>query len=637
MDSDEDELEARVAALEREVAELRELVEGLEGRPEEGSETGERSRPGSPAGGGEAQGATREDVVEDRAAGPSEGATGTVGDRPAAASGNVDSPAAQRPADAGEATGSGTGTDGREPEDVVAAGVDRARKLSVTTLLGVAGVLALVVMLGFATQYAIQEELIGRFGQVLAGTGAGLVLWVGGVATARRTALERWGWIVAGGGVAVTYYAVYASYAFEAYREAIQPPLLAVFLVLAAIATLAVVTSVLEDQWVLAGESLLLGFVTVWFARDIALPGLGYAFLLTLGIGVVVRYRNWVRLTVPAVLGSYGAGIAVLGETPETDVAGGIFVAYCIAVFVTYLVTTLYATDYQISTEVTTATNVAGFGLLGFAGFTGFFGEAWEPAAPLLASLGLGLAVVALESDREGPIPNLEPASWNGFKLAPGLFVLTTVVGVGLQSAFWAGVVAAAVVPVATALAADRNAWVYGWTVPLGLALWLLLVPIQAFVYGGIDRGALAEPAVTYTLVATAIAVALAWRVAEHEGLSIADRIPVWKGYAWLFAGVAFVTPAVDLSGVVLSSAWTLLGIGLLAAGIGLGRVELRRSSFVVFGLTYLKVFFFDTTELALPQRIVSLLVLGVVLLVASWVYARYLGDLAVDGDADEE
>jgi hypothetical protein len=56
------------------------------------------------------------------------------------------------------------------------------------------------------------------------------------------------------------------------------------------------------------------------------------------------------------------------------------------------------------------------------------------------------------------------------------------------------------------------------------------------------------------------------------------------------------------------------------------------RSSFVVFGLTYLKVFFFDTTGLEHPQRIVSLLVLGVVLLVASWVYARYLGDLAADG-----
>lgn len=610
---DDEDLAERVAALEREVRELRERLSEHE------ATMAEREGP-SPDASDRDAGADPAGAVD----GPATGDDRTATDR-------------ARPGP--DPVEVGATPDEDDTAGASRSAVERSRDLSVTVLLGVAGVFALVVMVGFATQYVIQEELIGRFGQVLAGTALGLLLWAGGVATARRTAYDTWGWTVAGGGVAVTYYAVYASYGFESYREAIDPPLVGVFLVLGAVVAVAVATSVWERRQVLAGESLLLGFVTVWFVRDLTLAGLGYGFLLTLGIAVVVLYRDWVWLTVPAVLGSYGAAVAVLvAGVPETTVVGTVFVGYCVAVLVVYLGTVLAATTTPVVAEVTTTANAVGFCLLGFAGVAVFFENAWDPVPPLVASLGLGAVLGLLERGRTNPdllAPALDlgPDAWNGFRLAPAVFVLTTTVGVGLQSLFWSGVVAVAAVPAGTTLASRRARWVYGPTVPVGLALWSLLVPLHALEYGGIE--ALAAPAVTYTLVAGAVAAATAWWVADHDALTVRDW-PVGTAYAWLFAGLVFLTPVVDLSGVGLSLAWTLIGFGLLAGGIGLGRVELRRSSFVVFGLTYLKVFFFDTTGLALPQRILSLFVLGVVLLVASLAYRRYLGGLAADAESPQ-
>ena len=68
----------------------------------------------------------------------------------------------------------------------------------------------------------------------------------------------------------------------------------------------------------------------------------------------------------------------------------------------------------------------------------------------------------------------------------------------------------------------------------------------------------------------------------------------------------------------------TLYAIVLMAAGVMYRSKWLRWSAVALFAITIGKVFFYDLTVLATPQRIVSFIVLGVILLCASYLYFRF-------------
>jgi uncharacterized membrane protein len=78
------------------------------------------------------------------------------------------------------------------------------------------------------------------------------------------------------------------------------------------------------------------------------------------------------------------------------------------------------------------------------------------------------------------------------------------------------------------------------------------------------------------------------------------------------------------VSGRRLTLAWGLEAFALLGAGIGLQRRPLRLSGLALFGLCLLKVFFRDFAELDTLSRILSFIVLGLLLIAASWVYSRF-------------
>ena len=72
---------------------------------------------------------------------------------------------------------------------------------------------------------------------------------------------------------------------------------------------------------------------------------------------------------------------------------------------------------------------------------------------------------------------------------------------------------------------------------------------------------------------------------------------------------------------------------GLTAVGITRRYAPLRYLALVVFGITVLKVFIVDFSQLDSVYRIVSSVALGLLLMGASYLYQRYDGRL---GDAEE-
>jgi hypothetical protein len=72
-----------------------------------------------------------------------------------------------------------------------------------------------------------------------------------------------------------------------------------------------------------------------------------------------------------------------------------------------------------------------------------------------------------------------------------------------------------------------------------------------------------------------------------------------------------------------ISLVWTALGIGLLASGFAVKRVELRFASFSVFALTVSKVLLVDLAALESWLRVLILMALGSMMLLAGYIYVR--------------
>ena len=73
-----------------------------------------------------------------------------------------------------------------------------------------------------------------------------------------------------------------------------------------------------------------------------------------------------------------------------------------------------------------------------------------------------------------------------------------------------------------------------------------------------------------------------------------------------------------------ISVFWTIYAIALISLGVMFQIAFLRWWALALFGLTIGKVFLFDLAVLPTPYRIISFMVLGVILLLASWFYFKY-------------
>jgi hypothetical protein len=80
-----------------------------------------------------------------------------------------------------------------------------------------------------------------------------------------------------------------------------------------------------------------------------------------------------------------------------------------------------------------------------------------------------------------------------------------------------------------------------------------------------------------------------------------------------------------EASGPALTLWWTALGGGYLLAGLLAERRELRWPALALLGLCVAKAFFHDLTGLALPWRMLSMSVLGLLLVLCSLAYVRWV------------
>jgi len=109
-------------------------------------------------------------------------------------------------------------------------------------------------------------------------------------------------------------------------------------------------------------------------------------------------------------------------------------------------------------------------------------------------------------------------------------------------------------------------------------------------------------------------------------GAFLYTSMEVWTGLGHYLRGFQFAG---------LSIYWALFALGLLLVGISQGLRPLRRIGLILMAGTVFKVFFVDLAGLDQLYRIVAFLVLGVVVLVGSFLYLKYRHRFII-GEAEE-
>jgi len=119
---------------------------------------------------------------------------------------------------------------------------------------------------------------------------------------------------------------------------------------------------------------------------------------------------------------------------------------------------------------------------------------------------------------------------------------------------------------------------------------------------------------------------------------------------AWLsgaFGALLFLILTIEVSALcydhapsarfaAISVLWTLFSIALMLLGFRYQQTALRLVALGLFGVTIIKVLLADMAHVSTPFRIVSFVVLGLMLMGASYLYYRYRGSLLPTATAEQ-
>lgn len=98
-----------------------------------------------------------------------------------------------------------------------------------------------------------------------------------------------------------------------------------------------------------------------------------------------------------------------------------------------------------------------------------------------------------------------------------------------------------------------------------------------------------------------------------------------------------FYSYASNLRFVSISALWALFAITLMYFGLKFDNKFIRRASISLFGLTLTKVFFFDISEMSASYKFVSFIVLGIILIFASYLYRQFKQQIIVSMENKDE
>jgi uncharacterized membrane protein len=508
----------------------------------------------------------------------------------------------------------------------------------------IAGVIIMVFGVGYFLKYSFEQGWVSPTMRVLMAYVWGLV-FLGGGELFRRKGYRNYGLTVAGGGVAVLYFATFA-----AYRIYELIPSLPAFGLMILTTALAISLAVIYDVLALAALGLAGGFLTpvlLSSGQDRPLALFSYLTLLNAGVLATAFVKRWPLLAQLGFIATY----IVYGAWWDTRFAPEKFAVAFVFLQLFFLIYALIPFLYELrENEASAGAGKSAFlGLAnGFAAFA-FSYSMLEPYGMRWAALlscayaGAYLALaaqLARRGLREGP----------GFALMLGnaSLYLSLAIPLLLSGAwitlFWAAQ-AAALLWIGVRL--DRKLLLGAGHALLALTLGKFFFYDYGMVFGlhqssvGLSdvyfKSGYGHMLLARWLNTLALALVLTLAPRWFKGRGILGQ-PLLEGEPSLLgAGLPvflFLTLSLECNAFFhqvlpgaraasLSVLWSLFSIGLLVAGFRLRIKNLRIAALSLFAFTAVKVVLVDMAQAATPYRIVSSILLGAALVGASFLYHR--------------
>ncbi|MFP4568304.1 MAG: DUF2339 domain-containing protein, partial [Candidatus Woesearchaeota archaeon] len=200
------------------------------------------------------------------------------------------------------------------------------------------GILALIIGIGFFIKYAIDMNWIDHLTRIIMGAAFGISLIVFGDIISKREKYANWGKTLTGGGFAITYFIIYASYHFQEYQNAIGISQALNIILLSLVVIFAIIFSIKDNSQIIAGEAFFLGYITSLLSNNFGTMTIIYGLLLTIGLIIVTIYKKWHIIGLGGLIASYIMYLLWQSDNPNSFVYSSIIL---ITYFIAFKVQTL--------------------------------------------------------------------------------------------------------------------------------------------------------------------------------------------------------------------------------------------------------------------------------------------------------
>lgn len=503
----------------------------------------------------------------------------------------------------------------------------------------IAGIIFTVLAVGWFLKYSFERNWVGPAGRVAMSYLTGL-FFLGAGEWFRRKKLEKFGLYLAGGGIAILYFASFAG--FYIFHLIAQPVAFGLMIIVTA---LACILSIFYDTKWLSVLGLIGGFATpvaLGTGVDNQMALMSYMTILNIGILAIAFYRQWKLLNylgftcTYALFTAWYATYYLLEKFWPTMVFLNIFfLTYAFVPFVYHIKKEHEKELIGLGMVIMNSFIALGYAFIMIKEYARI--EYASIITLLYAAIFLWMAHFISRHRRE-QIEALVMLLANAM-----LFLVLTVPILFSKewiTVFW--VLQAAVILWASIRL--NNRLLYGC-----FAIVFLLAVGKFYVYDYFMVFMFSADCWCFSsgytnqlagrIVTTVITLAAMFQIPRM--LSSADpeimmepkfdRIASWS----LFIIGLFITLNMEVSGFFsdyspgaqfasISVLWTIFSIVIMAEGFIKNIVVLRHSAIGLFAVTMLKVFFVDMANASTPFRIVSFLVLGMVLIGASYLYYKF-------------
>lgn len=513
----------------------------------------------------------------------------------------------------------------------------------------IAGLVLTVLAVGYFLKYSFDRNWIGPAGRVSLAYLAGIAMLSGGE-YGRRKQFDLFGLYVIGGGIAVLYFASYA--AFQIYELMGQTM---AFGLMALVTVLAGLLSLFHDTKWLAVLGIIGGFLTpvvLSTGTDNQIALMTYMAILNGGILAIAAFKQWHALNYLGLTFTWLL-FAAWYDRHYADPKFWTTMVFLNLFFLTYAVVPFAYYFLRTSRQQVTGFSITipnAFVAFGYAFVTirGHFSLQWVSVVSVAyAAVFLGMASYLHRKNRD----NVEAFI---LLLGKGLLFLIVTVPILFSdhwiTLFWAAQ-AVVLLWAALRLASDRLRMGAIALLLIAAAKLLLYDYTAVFELSGLDmhyRGGFTETLVERWVTVLVVLGVLfrSARMFQAAGIEREDRpLSLATVFYGLFGILLFIAMNIEVAACAydyfprarfasISVLWALSATALMILGFVRNRAVLRRTSMVLFTVTVIKVFVRDMASVDTPYRIMSFLVLGLMLVGASYLYHRYKGRITA---ADEE